>query len=163
MKLHILLIKLANIFSSLGGWLIAIITAFITYFAGHKFMLEMVLLSVVMDMVWGIVVSVKNKRFILSELARCTIEKVAIYGTVLVIFIGIDKLIGGETVITATIVATLIIMVELWSSLANMSIIYPNMPFLRLLRRALVGEIARKLNVDESIVNIELSEKNEKN
>lgn len=49
-----------------------------------------------------------------------------------------------------------IILVELWSTAASMLICFPRMPFLQLLKKALVGEIASKLRVKPEDVEIAL-------
>jgi hypothetical protein len=64
-----------------------------------------------------------------------------------VLFILIDKLIGASNGLTTSAICICIILVELWSTSASMLICFPNMPFLKLLKKALVGEIASKLNV----------------
>ena len=153
MKLHIILIKLSNIFSTFFGWLLAIFIAVGNFFAGHIGIINIVLFAVIIDAFWGIFVSVKQGKFVLSELARLSISKLLVYGCVLALFIAIDKMLGGSLVVSSTIVATLIVLVEAWSTLASMIIVYPDMAFLRLLRKVLKGEIASKLGIEESQVD----------
>ena len=153
MKLQIILIKLSNIFSTFFGWLLAIFIAVGNFFAGHIGIINIVLFAVIIDAFWGIFVSVKQGKFVLSELARLSISKLLVYGCVLALFIAIDKMLGGSLVVSSTIVATLIVLVEAWSTLASMIIVYPDMAFLRLLRKVLKGEIASKLGIEESQVD----------
>ena len=61
------------------------------------------------------------------------------------VFIGLDKFI--DSTVTASIIGAAIVLVEFWSSCASMLILYPNFLFLRLLKKALTGEIASKLNI----------------
>ena len=51
---------------------------------------------------------------------------------------------------------------ELWSTAASMLICFPNMPFLQLLKKALVGEIASKLNVKPEDVEAALDKMKKK-
>ena len=155
--------KLADIFSTFWGWFLAIFIGVGNFFAGHIGIINIVLFAVVIDAFWGIFVSVKQGKFVLSELARLSISKLLVYGCVLALFIAIDKMLGGSLVVTSTIVATLIVLVEAWSTLASMMIVYPNMAFLRLLRKVLKGEIASKLNVTEEEVDNYFVEKSKKN
>ena len=77
------------------------------------------------------------------------------------VFVGLDKI--ANTILSAAIVGTVIILVEFWSSCASMLILFSNFLFLRLLKKALAGEIAAKLHVDAAEVDKILDETNNKN
>lgn len=143
--LHVLT-KLETILHTLWGWVLWTIFAIANYFAGHAFIVYLVIAVTIMDACWGIAVSLKRGEFTLSELMRLTIDKVAVYGCALFVFVGLDKIVG-ETTLSTSVIGSAIVLVEFWSSCASMLIIYPNMPFLKLLRKALTGEIASKLRV----------------
>jgi len=70
-----------------------------------------------------------------------------VYGTAIVVFIMIDKLLRIGDGLTLSVICAVIVLVEFWSMSASALICFPRMPFLRLLRKALVGEIAGKLGV----------------
>lgn len=137
--------KLTVVLSTVWGWLLAIFLIIANFLAGYETMVGFTVAAVLMDAAWGIASSLKQKRFTKSELARDSFSKLAVYGSVIVLFILIDKLIGASNGLTTS--AICIILVELWSTSASMLICFPNMPFLKLLKKALVGEIASKLNV----------------
>lgn len=128
------------------GWVCALGIVFLNYIAGHEFAVSLVVAVTIMDAAWGIAVSLKKGEFALSELMRLTIAKIAVYGCVLLTFVGLDKIIDVD--ITTSVVAMMIVLCELWSSCGSMLIIYPHMPFLRLLKKALTGEIASKLKIE---------------
>lgn len=155
------LLKLGSILSNGWGWLLGIGLAFLDYFAGHSFVVFLVAAATLIDAVWGIAVSIHNGQFTKSELARLTFAKLIVYGCVLFVFIGIDKMI--DSTITASVIGAAIVLVECWSSCASMLILYPRFLFLRLLKKALLGEIASKLNITEEevkeILGIEKEEK----
>lgn len=146
--------KLASILQTGWGWLIAIGVFVADYFAGHSFIVGLVVAVTIMDAVWGIAVSLKQGRFTKSELARLTIDKLAVYGCVMVVFVGLDKVI--DSTMSASIIGAAIVLVELWSGMASMLILFPHIVFLRLLKKALTGEIASKLKIDEAEVEKEL-------
>lgn len=106
-------------------------------------------------------IRIKQGKFTLSELARLTVAKLAVYGCAMFVFVGLDKI--ADTILSAAIVGTVIILVEFWSSCASMLILFPNFLFLRLLKKALAGEIAAKLHVDAAEVDKILDETNNKN
>ena len=140
-------LKLGHILTNGWGWMVGIGLSFIDYFAGHSFVVFLVAAATLIDAVWGIAVSIHNGQFTKSELARLTFAKLIVYGCVLFVFIGIDKMI--DSTITASVIGAAIVLVECWSSCASMLILYPRFLFLRLLKKALLGEIASKLNITE--------------
>lgn len=139
--------KLAEVLSTIWGWVLALVLMAANFLAGYETMVGFTACAVVMDAVWGIASSVKQKRFAKSELARDSFNKLAVYGSVILLFILIDKLLGVNNGLTTSVICICIILVELWSMAASMLICFPHMPFLQLLKKALVGEIASKLRV----------------
>ena len=93
---------------------------------------------------------------------RQTVEKLVVYGTAMLVFLCIDKAIETETswefALTSGVVGVVIAMTETWSFLASLLILFPTNPFLRMFQKALVGEIARKLQCDEDEVEAILKE-----
>lgn len=143
-------VKLGEILQTMSGW-IAFAAFFVAdYFAGHAFIVGLAVVVTIMDAVWGIAVSIKQGKFTLSELARLTIAKLAVYGCALTVFVGLDKV--TDTVISGSFVGAAIVLVEFWSCCASMLIIYPHILFLRLMKKALIGEIASKLHISEEEV-----------
>lgn len=150
--------KLSEALMTVQGWLIGLLIVIVNFFAGYQLVLYGVLIAVAFDALLGICVARKRGEFILSELLRATIFKLAVYFNLIVVFVFIDKFVttgGIETKITTVILGSAICLAEAWSSCGNALIISPNFPFLRLFRKALTGEIARKLNVNpEDVENI---------
>lgn len=142
--------KLQAILHTVQGWVVAFVLFAADYIAGHELAVGLVVAVTLMDAVWGITVSIKKKRFALSELARLTIGKLAVYGCAMLTFIGLDKMIG--MVLSASIIGAAICLVELWSASASMLILFPNFFFLKLFKKALTGEIASKLKISEEEV-----------
>ena len=139
--------KLCEVLSTVWGWILALCLIIANVVAGYETMVGCTVAAVVRDAIGGISASIKQKRFAKSELARDSFSKLAVYGSVILLFIFIDKLIGVTNGLTTSVICIGIILVELWSMAASMLICFPNMPFLQLLKKALVGEIASKLNV----------------
>ena len=129
------------------GWLLCAALLVMNFIVGYEKMVGFTVMAIVLDAVWGIAASLIQKRFALSELARDTIAKLAVYGTAVFVFILVDKLAGISGGLTTSVICIGIILVELWSMSASMLICFPNMPFLKILKKALAGEIASKLNV----------------
>lgn len=149
--------KLASILQSGWGWTVGVCIAIADYIAGHSFVVFLVVAATLIDAIWGVAVSIHQGQFTKSELARLTISKLAVYGCVLFVFIGLDKFINST--ITASVIGAAIVLVEFWSSCASMLILYPNFLFLRLIKKALVGEIASKLRLSEDEVMEMLDDK----
>lgn len=139
--------KLSEALSTVWGWLLCAALLIMNFIVGYEKMVGFTVMAIVLDAVWGIAASLVQKRFALSELARDTFSKLAVYGTAVFAFILIDKLVGASAGLTTSIICIGIILVELWSMSASMLICFPHMPFLNILKKALAGEIASKLNV----------------
>ena len=145
------LTKLGTILQTVQGWVVAAgIFVAEYFFADHATVVWLVLTATLLDAVWGIAVSISHGQFTLSELMRLTVAKIAVYGCALAVFIGLDKV--THTELTTDIVGGAIILCETWSMLGSMLIIYPHIPILQLLRKALTGEIASKLGIPEEEV-----------
>ena len=148
--------RISAILHTVQGWIAALVLLIADYIAGHEFAVGLVVAITIMDAVWGIAVSIKRGKFALSELARLTVAKFAVYGCAMLTFIGIDRIIDAD--ITTAAIATVITLVEFWSTCGSMLILYPNLPALRLLKKALIGEIASKLHIPEEEVEKVLAE-----
>lgn len=157
------LTKLGTILQTVQGWVVAAGIFVAEYFFGdHATVVWLVLTATLLDAVWGIAVSISHGQFTLSELMRLTVAKIAVYGCALAVFIGLDKVTGTE--LSTDIVGGAIILCETWSMLGSMLIIYPHIPILQLLRKALTGEIANKLGVaPEEVEDILTGEKSKPN
>lgn len=148
--------------STFAGFLLTVAIAVFNFFVGYKVALLVVFAAVFLDMVWGIAAARKQGWFTCSELARDTFSKIGAYGTALVMTILIENLIMGSHAMgseegtyvrfAVDIVASIIASVEAWSICGNILIVRPNLPFFKLIRNPLVGEIARKLHISEDEV-----------
>lgn len=144
--------KLLMILSSIYGWITGILLIILNAIVDHKIAITFVVVVVTLDLFWGIAAARKMHRFATSELMRDTLGKLAVYGTAILTFCFIDKMLGDSVTLTTAVTCSIITLVELWSSMGNALIVFPNIPFLRLIRGALVGEIANKLHVSEDEV-----------
>lgn len=151
--------KLTAALSCPAGWLVAILSLLIDNILGHGASIIMVLMVVIIDMYLGIRVSHKRGRFTLSYLARETVSKIEVYGIALLTFIAIDTILPEKISLTTEIISTVIILVEFWSTSAALLILYPGAPLLRLLQKALTGEIASKLDISTDEVDAILNNK----
>lgn len=157
-----LVAKIVTILSTVQGWLLAILLAIANFIAGYELALLAVVICFLSDAIWGILASRKQKKYSRSELGRHTLVKGACYMNILVVFLFIDKMLPDHFDFTTGLMATVICLVELWSIAGNVLIVDPNIPFLRLFRTALRGEIAHKLKCDEDAVEEELTKIHER-
>ena len=145
------LMNIGNAFNTMLGWLIAICTALITFISPEKTSFIVVGFAILADLTWGIISALKLKKFFLSMALRDTIKKVGIYSFALLGAMAIEYIAHAEgTFIAVRTIAIFAAVCEFWSMSASMLIIYPNMPFLKIFRGQLKGEIESKLskNVD---------------
>ena len=145
------IIQLNDALSSAYGWMLAMFFAVIAFIPPEKVSFIVVGGAIFADLFWGIAASVKQKKFILSVAFRETLKKVGVYSFALMGALSIEAIAHIEgTFIAVRTVAILASVCEFWSMSASMLIVYPKMPFLKLLRGQLKGEIESKLkrNVD---------------
>lgn len=139
-----------------AGWFMGLLMFVADAVSGGRLVIYTVVVASVLDLGCGIAVSHKRGKFTLSELIRQTVEKLAVYGTVLLAFLCLDKVLAIETTlditITSGLVGAVITMAEAWSFAASLLILFPKNAFLRLMQKALTGEMARKLGCDEEEV-----------
>ncbi len=148
------IIQLNNALSTAYGWMLAMVSTLIAFVTPEKVSFLVVGGAILADLFWGIVASLKLKKFLLSVALRETIKKIGIYSFALLGAMSIEAIAHIEgTFIAVRTVAILASVCEFWSMSASMLIVYPNMPFLKLLRGQLKGEIESKIkrnvNIDE--------------
>lgn len=140
--------KLAEIFQTGYGWTAAAGLFVVNFFAGYETAINAVVVCVALDTAWGIAAQVKRGHFALSELGRHgMLSKLALYASVIVGFILIERMAGIGSQIAVVAICTLICLVELWSMGGSALIVNPKMRFLRIFREVLAGEVARKMQV----------------
>ena len=145
-------IKLGELLSSVWGWLIMVTMIALNFLVDYKMAFIAVITCILIDMVVGIWSALKQKKYAKSELMRDTFSKLFIYCGALVMVIFMEKLVDVKFIVTTNICAAVICATELWSIAGNALIINPKLLFFKLFKFALVGEIARKLHMDESEV-----------
>ena len=150
--LYALANKLPELLQSVYGVLLVLFGFIVNFFGGYILAISAVLVCVTIDLIWGIKSAHKQKKYTQSELIKSTVTKLTAYGTALLVFIFIEKLIGFNSIPTGTI-ASIICATELWSTSGNILIVNPDIPFFKILQPALKGEIARKLNISEDDVD----------
>lgn len=123
---------------------------------GGKLIIYIVILASTIDLICGIAVAIKRKEFTRSDLMRRTVEKLLVYGLVLLVFLCVDHVIERETSFTTDLtsgfVGVLMTLTESVSFTASLIILFPNNNFLHMFQKSLTGELASKLNCDEAEV-----------
>jgi len=152
MKLIVKILEnLSNAFNSVYGWFLTLMTAAFTFIQPEAWSFYVVAGAIAADLIWGVAAAIKLKKFILSLALRETVKKIGIYSFALVGALAIEKITHNEgSFIAVRSIAIFAAVCEFWSMSASMLIIKPDMPFLKLFRGQLKGEIASKVskNVD---------------
>lgn len=140
--------SLVRVASTAYGWLLAVVLGALNFFAPEKFAFTVVLVAIIADAIFGILVAIKLKKFVLSKLGRVTFFKIASYFSALVVLFMVEKLIHDQGFLGIKIAAAWAAACELWSLSANVLILKPDATFFKLIRKQLKGEIAAKLGED---------------
>lgn len=152
--------KILKPLENVCGWVFNALAFALTFVGDNgKLLLGAVAVVVVIDIVFGTWVSMKNGHYFESKRLRESATKLFVYFGLQLIAIILDKVIGDDILICTRITTALIVVCELWSTLASVSIIYPDFPIGKLLKKYLVGEISKKLEIDEQTIISTLEEK----
>lgn len=114
-------------------------------------LIHLVIGFVFADMLFGLGVTIFKKGWghILSCRLRDSLVKILFYVTIIVGLFLIESVLIGGYFLTAKLAFAVIAGTELWSIMANMLVLFPNLPALKLLKKYLTGEIAKKLSINE--------------
>lgn len=146
-----ILLNTKSIFTTLYGYICIGFVGIFGFITTEWKPFAVLLFLIVVDLIFGILVALKNKKFILSTLMINTVVKMGVYSTVFLCVGVLEAIIHDVGFIGLKIVALVGGACELWSVSANMLILKPNMPFLKIFRLQLKGEIESKVgkNVDD--------------
>lgn len=135
---------------TLHGWIGVIFTFLTTYLMGVRDYIIFIVIAVALDAIFGVIVSVTKKgKFFESGRLRDSIIKLFFYLCVILLILFIDVISGNDSYIAIRIVAPIIIFCEIWSILTSYVILQPKSIAAKLLKRFMVGEIAKKLGKTE--------------
>lgn len=146
------LTKLGDILSHAWGWVLLVCGSAFNVIAGYQAAITLVTFVIIGDLIFGIMAARKQGKYAQSELIRSTFHKVGAYYFVLLVAVMIEQVVHWDWFMATDFFATIIAITELWSIAGNILIINPRAPIFKLMRSALVGEIARKLGRTESEV-----------
>jgi len=140
-----------SVFSGAGGWLLACVLYAIGFFQPEKYCFIAVLITMLADMICGIWAQLKLGNFVKSKLLQKTLSKAFVYCLVLCTVYVTELILHDGWMFGIKAVSAVAAACEIWSMSASMLIINPDMPFLKIFRLQLKGEIESKAgkNLDE--------------
>lgn len=149
---------LANIWAAIVAFLataygkISMVALFIgSLIAPIETIVAVMVFIVILDFVLGIGVAIKTKGYgsILSSRLRDSVIKLFLYLLFLVLAHTIESQIFTDSYVSCKATFALFAGVEVWSILANLLILFPRIPILKLLKFILSKEMSKKLGIDE--------------
>lgn len=154
--------KINLILTSSWGLISTLFISTLSYFAGLKIMIYIIAGCLLLDMVLGIAVSLKNngKGSLQSAKLRKTIIKAFFYLATLMILFSLETELQLSWLILTKVVFGLAVLTELISSASLALVLNPDFLFLRIFKKYLAQEIAKKLDTKEEVIN-NLIEKND--
>ena len=144
------------IFSSFFGWVFGVLSVLMAFLLPLK--ASFIILSVIigLDFIFGIWASYVIKKPITSSKAKATFVKALFYAVVLSVMFVIENYFG--IAIIYKVLFGIACLIELYSVIANMLIIKPDMKLLKLLKVLIIDEIANKLKKSNKDINDILNE-----
>lgn len=137
--------RLFSILDSGVGWIISILMLMLSFVNPVWVSFATLLGAISIDLVFGIWSSLKQKKFILSGAIRETFKKTFIYAACLFFVFSMENTFPNDAFYITRVLGVIGCVCEFWSTLASMLIINPSMPFVKILRLQLKGEIEKKL------------------
>lgn len=145
-----LLDKSIGVLKSGYGLILTLIFSLINYVGDDKLAFTSVFFAIVLDMIWGIIASIKRGGFVLSYLGRETIIKLGAYMGVMLMVLNVERSLNQDWLPFTCMIGGLICACEFISISANVLIVKPDFPFFRIFTKYLQGEINSKLGFDAS-------------
>lgn len=138
---------LRTVFSSTYGWCSAIFLFMLSYLTPIHSNFIILGCLILIDMFWGIYRTIYTGGFVVSWLMKDTLKKISVYASTLLSVFLIESLFHNGTVAT-NIVTSIAGSCEIWSFTASILIIYPDMPYVKMLRKYLIKEMEKKSGID---------------
>lgn len=136
--------------STIGGWLGAVATFCLSLFNQDAiFLTKIIWVALAIDFVFGTWTAIKAKKHVLSQAIILTAVKYAIYSLLFWLVVMAERGVGDTWFIASRLVFAFCMIAEIWSVIGHVAIINPRLVFIRLLRKSLAGEVARKLDMTE--------------
>lgn len=139
---------LALITSSASVQALTALGAVGAFFAPQAFTFGVVFVAIILDAIFGVMVSIKNGGFVLSKLGRVTSFKLFSYGAALTMVMLAEHLLHDTGLVGIKIAAAWALACEFWSMSASILILWPEAYFFRIMRVHLRGEMQAKLGTD---------------
>lgn len=140
--------KILSYYQSVQTWILSAITFVLTWLGETTELLIYIVLVCVIDMILGIWRSYRNNIALTSSGIRQTIGKLSAYFIVIVCAVMVDKAVNIDSIIVTRAVCVIAITAEVWSILANLCILFPGVPAIKIARKFLISEIAEKVNIE---------------
>lgn len=136
--------------SSIYSALFAVFMFVVNYLAPEGFAFIIVFIAVFIDAFFGVLVALKNKRFILSTLGRRVFIKIIAYFSALLLLYLVEKLLHDNSFVLVKLASAWAVACEFWSLSAHVLILSPNAVFFKVARVHLRGEMEKKTGKDLS-------------
>ena len=139
-----------NLIHSAYGVVMVCFTFIFSYFMPIEELVNIMLIIVIADLLFGVWVVIKTKgiNHILSIRLRDTGIKLFFYLFFMMISFLIENQLSADSYISTKVIFAFISSVECVSIAASMLIIAPNMPFLKIISFFFQSEIAKKLGIE---------------
>ena len=147
-------IRFINTYNCVMNVLFGIVACYCAALVSIKVAVSSLFIIILVDLIFSCWAHYKLHDFAFSKLVRGTMVKVIIYSFLILCFLGFESnaLFTNRFSICGDIFVPLCCVAEIWSLLANITIIAPELGVIKLIRKFLLGEIANKLHMTQDEV-----------
>lgn len=137
------------VLSDVWGWCTALVTFLISFLGDGADCVIYLIVATTVDLGFGIARSWKQGVKPKSKGLSPYLQKIVGYIALAFALSSLDKVIGSDSYFISRAITCILMAGEIWSILSNMSIIYPNLQTINLVKKLLASEIADKINIDK--------------
>lgn len=145
--------RITQVLSNFWGLVGSAVVFAATWFSGwagdaRMTCILLVLAAIFLDLGWGMASSIKRGTFALSIGLVKTGIKMAIYLTIMLLSIMLEKALGDDFNLITRLATAVLVVAESISISAHILIIKPDTPVIKMLWKVLRSEIAKKLGIE---------------
>jgi len=140
-----LFFKIKGVFSTTIGWFFMLTTFMASTFGPEADLVYWVTGSIFADLFMGAWSAIKMKKFHISYALSSTAIKLVMYLIIFYMPLVIDKVVSPDLSLFTEVTAAILCSAGFFSMLAHMLIIKPDLMVIKLIQKALMTEISRKI------------------
>lgn len=142
--------KATWVFNHVYAWLLYAVTFIGTFLGDSGVMYAHCIVAVVLaDIVFGVWKSKKQGEGFKPRKAVKSLGRIALYLLIMILFHIVDIILEEDTIICMKAITIAVVVIELWSVMGNLCIVYPKIALFSIVQKFLLTTLSEKVNMSE--------------